>query len=156
MKPFIMEQVNSVQELMELTWDVWAKCFWWTLVLIITAKVIIYTNSYYGRIGFWKWMKGKPMLDLVSGFGITSVAVLLGVDTVSVAEWFGWDLGKIGEVLKSAANNPIKFTVLVTILVQAIIYWRRNKKTDGNVIYGITPPPGTPPHDNPPDGDEED
>ena len=134
-----------MNEILELTWDTWLKCFWWTFLIISLAKVIIYRNNYYGKIGFFKWIKGKPLFDFIIGFGLTSIIVLLGVDMVPLSEELGWNLGGFSDIFNKLSNNPIKFNAVATILIQAMIYVRRNKKTSGGAIYGITPPPSPPP-----------
>lgn len=132
-----IQTIDSASELAELTWQTWIKCFWWTLITIATIKAFIYP---YGQTKVLKWIKGKPLLDLVRGFGITSLVVLLGVDIVPIAEWIGWDLGKVGSVLNKIAENPIKMSVVVAILVQVLIYRWRRKKTPGRQVYGETDP----------------
>lgn len=136
-----------MNEILELTWDTWLKCYWWTLITIAVVKSFIYP---YGQVKFWKWIKGKPLLDVIRGFLITSLVVLLGVDIVPITEWVGLDIGKLGIVLTKLSNEPIKMCVITAFITQLLIYRWRSKRTPGASVYGITPPPSPPP---PPDDD---
>lgn len=131
-----------MENIVELTWQIWVKCFWATLITISVVKGFIYP---YGT-DFWKWIKWKPVLDLLRGFGITYLVLMLGVDLVPIAEWLGIDLGKVGEVFTKLSENPIKMTVVTALFTQILIYRWRSKKTTGPQVYGTVDPtkPGGP------------
>lgn len=139
-----------MENIVELTWQMWAKCFWATLITILVVKSFVYP---YGT-NFFRWFKGKPMLDILRGFGITYLVLALGVDIVPLAENMGINLGKVGELLVRLSGHPIKMTIVTALFTQILIIRWRSKKTDGVQVYGITPPPGPPPKGNDPDGDE--
>lgn len=122
-----------MENIIELTWQMWVKCFWATFVTISIVKLIVFP---WGQ-NLWKWFKGKPLKDFLVGFGITYFVLMLGVDLVPLAEWLGIDMGKVGDILSRLSEHPIKMTIVTAIVTQIFILRWRNKKTPNGQIYSV-------------------
>lgn len=132
-------------------WELWGHSIGWTLIGIALVKAFIYP---YGEVKFSQWVTGKPLLDLIRGVLITLVVVKLGDVVIDIARALGLDVSAVNSIFEKIGHKPVELSLVVSMFVQYRIYMWRKKKTPGNQVYNITPPPGTPPLP-PPDDDED-
>lgn len=105
--------------------DIWLKAIFWTIIGIALVKSFVYP---FGQVKFKTWIVGYPIQDIIRGILLTLVVVFLGDSVLHIAEYLGFNTGKLQGLFDKIGVDPIRISLVVSIIVQVLIYrWRKGK-----------------------------